>query len=449
MQHSGRYRTHDRIAILGAGPSGLVIATELKKRGFHNVVLFERNAQVGGKVTTLWRNGHPTELGAVWVPRSYLHTRSLVEEHGLNLDIFPAPVFIKSDDRMEPLRNALYRKCGSRRAALMQMWRITRLASAIDRTPGLSHIGNEFAEPFEQFVHRRGVIAVAEAARPLAIACGYAYYETVPAAYILKHVAKSFRIFLHQIWAEMTGRCRDHGLMIVREGFQTLWQRITDCLNFDVRLGATIKSISVREDNSEGIMLRLADETCESFDCVFVTSPASSWPHLFDARLAAERRLTQIKSIVYRSLMVKASGLPHHWTCLPAANSYPHSGPHVIAIGNYCSHTNFYVLYQILPAGCSNERADGVMRADLEALGASQVTVEMKQEWPHFPHVSPADFAAGFHRNLEEHQGRHGVFLAGSLLNGESVEHAIEYSKYLVRRFFAQHAAGRMLSRRR
>eukprot|EP00105_Crassostrea_gigas_P041882 XP_019926030.1 PREDICTED: uncharacterized protein LOC109619713 [Crassostrea gigas] len=53
----GPKSVHDRIAIIGAGPSGLHMAYELKKRGFRNIVIFESRDEVGGKSSSrLYRN---------------------------------------------------------------------------------------------------------------------------------------------------------------------------------------------------------------------------------------------------------------------------------------------------------------------------------------------------------------------------------------------------------
>ena len=42
-----------RIAIIGAGPSGLSMAFALRERGHRDVVVYERGSEVGGKVLSV------------------------------------------------------------------------------------------------------------------------------------------------------------------------------------------------------------------------------------------------------------------------------------------------------------------------------------------------------------------------------------------------------------
>jgi len=42
-----------RIAIVGAGPSGITAADTLRSEGYQKITIFEKNSYVGGKVTSL------------------------------------------------------------------------------------------------------------------------------------------------------------------------------------------------------------------------------------------------------------------------------------------------------------------------------------------------------------------------------------------------------------
>ncbi len=46
---SGPNSTSSRIAVVGAGPSGINMAYKLKKNGYNNVVVYEKSNRVGGK----------------------------------------------------------------------------------------------------------------------------------------------------------------------------------------------------------------------------------------------------------------------------------------------------------------------------------------------------------------------------------------------------------------
>ena len=50
------FKKSDRIAIVGAGPAGVHMASRLKQMGYTKTVLFERSDRVGGKSLTLYLN---------------------------------------------------------------------------------------------------------------------------------------------------------------------------------------------------------------------------------------------------------------------------------------------------------------------------------------------------------------------------------------------------------
>lgn len=91
-----------RIAIIGAGPAGIHMASSLKKRGYYDVTVLERTQRVGGKSMSLYRglgddstectltDSRPCithEMGACYFSASYNRVRELVSDYGLQADI--------------------------------------------------------------------------------------------------------------------------------------------------------------------------------------------------------------------------------------------------------------------------------------------------------------------------------------------------------------------------
>ena len=56
-----------KVAILGAGISGLSAAYHLVENGVKDIVVLEARERVGGRIHTIMHNGHPLELGAQWI----------------------------------------------------------------------------------------------------------------------------------------------------------------------------------------------------------------------------------------------------------------------------------------------------------------------------------------------------------------------------------------------
>ena len=64
----------DRIAIIGAGPSGIHMALALKQRGFKDVTILEKTNFVGGKSWTIDHRGSANEMGTVYLQPDYNET---------------------------------------------------------------------------------------------------------------------------------------------------------------------------------------------------------------------------------------------------------------------------------------------------------------------------------------------------------------------------------------
>ena len=64
----------DRIAIVGAGPSGIHMALALKQRGFKDVTILEKTRFVGGKSWTIKHRGAANEMGTCYLQPDYQET---------------------------------------------------------------------------------------------------------------------------------------------------------------------------------------------------------------------------------------------------------------------------------------------------------------------------------------------------------------------------------------
>ena len=67
----GPKSVYDKIGIVGAGPSGIHMATLLKQKGFEDITILEKSNRLAGKSFTLNYRGAPQEMGTVYVSVDY------------------------------------------------------------------------------------------------------------------------------------------------------------------------------------------------------------------------------------------------------------------------------------------------------------------------------------------------------------------------------------------
>jgi protoporphyrinogen/coproporphyrinogen III oxidase len=78
----------EHVIVVGAGVAGLTAAYRLAKAGL-TVTVLESSDHVGGRMSTLTRDGYRVDLGASLLPHSYKQMLLLIAEAGLGAEITP------------------------------------------------------------------------------------------------------------------------------------------------------------------------------------------------------------------------------------------------------------------------------------------------------------------------------------------------------------------------
>ena len=84
---------HKKVIIVGAGIAGLTTAFRLQKAGFEVVVL-ESRERIGGRATTIKKQGYSIDPGASAILGSYTAYLELADELGLRAKLHPASQFV-------------------------------------------------------------------------------------------------------------------------------------------------------------------------------------------------------------------------------------------------------------------------------------------------------------------------------------------------------------------
>jgi len=300
-----------RIGVVGAGVAGVHMAWLLRRRGFRNITILERNDYVGGKVLTLREGGLQHEMGACYTSPDYRQVRALLSEFGLYDRVPIAGRNVIGPDGSEQefgdwvgqqLRNQLsglygeVPRLGVAVFVLRDIWRYNRIHRSISGRyegalpPRPSQRGlQELRGTFLQFLERHELHTLVPILRLFQSAQGYGYIEEVPAFYgLLWNNPRKMKVVIEQL----SGRSGRAGVDLTRAGMQSLVTEMVRRASLDVRLHTEV----VRIDRGPAIRVRTRDRRTSDvlehdFDLLFVAAPARAALDWFVRPTPREREL--------------------------------------------------------------------------------------------------------------------------------------------------------------
>lgn len=416
------------IAVIGAGPSGLVAADTLRRLGHERVTVFEQDARVGGKVRSVPTPAGVVELGAVLASAECDLVLDLARR--LGVDFAPYPVaqhFLDGRGRRHDAAGFLasrYDAADIRRAIACYAAALERFV-AIDGDE-LADVPDDLCLPFDRFAAVHGFAPVAELARGALVGFGYGYYETVPALYFMKLIGWLFK-------PDGAGGLRAGDFFMFPQGFQGVWEALAR--EHDVRLNAGVASL--RRDRAGGnVHLTLGDGDTQAFDAVVVAAPLQTVGRFVDLTPEEAEVLAHLRSNRYVVSAFAASGLETGEFLFLHENERPERIGHMNAWANRNPALPMYLGWQLADARASSGELERMLGADVAAQGGRLERVALRREWDYFPHVGTEALRRGFFRRVAAMQGRGGVYYVGGALGFETVEHSARQARGLVRRWF-------------
>lgn len=425
-----------RICVVGAGPAGLSATYYLKQQGYTRVTVLERRDRVGGMCHSMRVGNQVVDVGAYVVPDSFTNVRRLGAEFRMALrDAGPVGVFQRPE--------AEY-------VARAPTWRLARDAvrfaraysklSPILRRPGLAGVSQ--CEPLctsiaDWLRHNSlsNLLPLFESVLPL---LAYGPLETVATAYALKHV--SLAMFLDVLRLQLPV-ARLRAVRVFIGGYQTLWERVAAKL--DVRLGVEIQHIS-RDDC---VRARLADGESLEFDYLILACPLNAEVLGRVLKLSSEEAAL-CQRIIYQPCYVATYDA--RGARVPPGGMvfvYPVPGEgRALCVTRPAADGRIVQFYLTMETAGQKLANDGVVdfatRADVARWGGVlSGACYAVHAWEHyFPHVTPADIAAGFYDRFEALQGKQHTFYTGGLFNFDTVERTLEYTRHLVETHIAAEA---------
>jgi protoporphyrinogen/coproporphyrinogen III oxidase len=420
-----------RIAVIGAGPSGLTAAYTLKRLGYQHVTVFEKDDHVGGKVNTLHLGDFSVELGAVFASPDYQLTLQLAQEYGIPYTTYSKPTYILDEHGVKQTFETFL----TSRYSLDEIQTAVRnYAIALQSFPqifqdSMANLPPDLYLNMNDFAAKYGFTPVAELARSLVVGFGYGYYETAPAAYLMKIMAMLIKV-------GPTG-LSSPPYYTWPTGFQSLWQAVASEL--DVRLNSKITS--VKRSSGSGPLKLVVNYNIfapQEFDRVIVSAPLNRVKDFVSLTDAEKALFAKVESERYFVTLFSAAGLQGGESVFVYPNSFPQQMNHVNVWASPTSDLPVYIAYQIADSSIWGIDLLTKLAADIYSLGNHAVflTPIVQKEWDYFPHVNSAAIASHFYEDVEALQGQKGLFYVGGTLSFETVETSARYARSLVQRYF-------------
>jgi hypothetical protein len=477
-----------RIVILGAGPSGLYTAHFLKKQGYRNVLVLEKEGHVGGLCRTITSGGRSFDLGANYLTPAYKLTLKLANEVGAKVYserpfvAMSVPEDPEARVRYEPIYQALRvdLKTGNPvpwlkfiGTTLKFVWLRWKLKRVVDRPTfdGIEKFdGGSLCRPFEQWLDDNGLSCLATSFELPITQMGFGYLSQTPAVYALKFMTLATYVPMVLKEAPIIGPLLGWPKRFTL-GYQRMWQRVA--WGLDVRMNVNVRRI---ERNESGIHLQVETEEenlseidtgreAVAADCLIFACPMRPFTkqgtHSDVIELSEEEESLfsriRITSYCMTTLQIddmqlgkgrKGGG--------PLASIFPvpqlGEDRRVVTYG-VAKQWNDNPLVQFYTTSYSTDAHDDVKRevlADVAKIaGQMGGTVVRERDWQtfdrwtYFQHVDTNDMLGnpergedGWYTRLERLQGTANTFYVGGATNFELIESIGMYTRNLVEQNF-------------
>jgi cyclopropane-fatty-acyl-phospholipid synthase len=411
-----------RIAIIGAGPSGLSAALELKNQGYTNVVIFEKEAEAGGKTHTVDIGGKIHDLGATMgVKKKYAVVERLAKEHGQRTIPFPTEVDydLKTGRPVAPSRGDALKKKVQGLVYLLKYNDITR-----DVGKGLEIPPVELADPWQVVMNRHGLGYFGEQLKTYLTGYGYGGPET-PAVFAMRMFDPD----------AIVGAALSDPIMW-ENGTQPIWKGVASQLN--VRLNTTIEKV---ERSETGIKISVQGGTrSEHFDRLIVATDPKSALKVLDPTAEEKSLFTQVKYMPYATFAVRVDGIADGVSQVGylRENMTLDREGHPMAWIKRHGDDNVFVFHLFAPDHLSDDQILANISEDLGRLGGRNFSLVDSRRWPFFPHVDGTSMRENhWYERVVNNQGRNGTVFVNEAMNMSTMADAAALGKKVAERMIS------------
>ncbi|MBU5590716.1 FAD-dependent oxidoreductase [Clostridium sp. MSJ-4] len=411
-----------KVAVIGGGLSGLVIAQELQEKGYKNVTVFEKDERLGGKLHTIWYNGKSYELGAIFGLPSQLNLKALMKRLNIKTD-GPKLSRVNYNANGEKIMQIPREELGEFMEELQLLPNVLMRYKSLENA-SIQNIEPPLMLPFSKWCDMHGFEILKTIYVHYFTIFGLGNIDEVPALYVL-------RILNHE-----------HLMCFMQLPEFTTWKygvsSLAECLKQeikDIRLGQKVTDISLSQH--ETLRVQTQFEVLD-FNRVIITAPLDQFSNLHFWDRDMRQHLSSIKYQSFNVYAFIADKIPKGCGCV-LENLSPGKRGHIIiwdSRWDTCDGEGMVMIYAYNPPDNSKISSLDIIKGDLLKLGIENPRLYQTKHWKHCPYVDTLALENGFYDKMEEMQGKNNVFLAGEIMSTLSMENCVRYSLDLLNRFF-------------
>lgn len=435
-----RFEQDSRIAIIGAGASGLTAAFHLMEKGYENITVYEKLDRVGGKVYSYDYNGYTFEIGAFWATKNYDTIFEMADAYGIEAIEESANMIVRQPNGQDvSFEDNLFKNYNVFQigwAALNFQWASAKFGDDVKKA-GFDNIHPDLYMPMKDFAKKYRIEPFALAYRPFWIGCGYGYFETTPAIFVLKLMMTTVEEALSGAVKNILpfgGGNEAYGLRRFVGGYQSVFEAVAANVP-DLRLSSEVTSVKriIADDGDLEIHITANGKT-DVFDKVIISADLRAAKKFLDVDEEEAELFSKVKSYNFYIYLVEADGVnyPPNSLVFMDENGTANTIGKMVAFLNREAVPGVWTTGQLIPDGTPSGEIVTWLSEDLAYIGGSLRNIILEQAWNYFPYVDEDALNDGFYERLTDLQGDLGTYYVGGIMNFETVEATARFAKHLV-----------------
>ncbi len=426
-----------KIAIIGAGISGVTAGRRLQELGYQNITVFEKNQSPGGKIATFQYQGRFYETGAYVLSAE---GKEIVEKYSpqsfarASLPLPKAYILTKDREMISPFTYVKRQGFNLYHIVKSIYYYVRYVGQRVSKFQlGIYESQNKKnTATFYHFCHNNSFMPVYHMYEPLLNGLGYAGCKTLPAIYYLTYLSypKFMAYFKHML------NPNSNAFHINASGFQDMiidmakeLEVITEADIVEIDRSAHAKTNEVKVTYKYQGQLQQ-----QIFNQVIITTTPDITKRYLDTSEKERFLFSKVKYNTYITSLVRIKGLADKATLLfPEDNTGEMQPGKVVLLVRPYDDEPVYMVYQYGNKESTAQSLVASLSQSIEALGGQAEEIILQKIWPNFfPHVKYDATGFDFFTTFAKLQGQQGTYYIGSLFNFEISGRSACFAKEII-----------------